>query len=97
MMSEIQGRISQVLGAVVDVEFPEGELPDIYDALRVEREGDADPAHERRIILADEDHLLLQAVVAGILEPPGISWKRRIEPSRRQCVGTGTSQCFPLP
>jgi len=29
------GRVAQVLGAVVDVEFPEGELPAIYTALRV--------------------------------------------------------------
>jgi F-type H+/Na+-transporting ATPase subunit beta len=36
-MAEIQGRISQVLGAVVDVEFPAGELPDIFDAIRVPR------------------------------------------------------------
>src|SRR5690606_38542139 len=41
-MSETKGQISQVLGAVVDVEFPAGELPDIYDAIRVPREGDAD-------------------------------------------------------
>lgn len=41
-MSEIRGQISQVLGAVVDVEFPAGELPDIYDAIRVPREGEED-------------------------------------------------------
>jgi F-type H+-transporting ATPase subunit beta len=41
-MAEIEGRIYQVLGAVVDVEFPEGELPEIYDAVRVPRDGDAD-------------------------------------------------------
>ncbi len=39
-MSEIEGRITQVLGNVVDVKFPHGELPDIYDAIRVPREGD---------------------------------------------------------
>jgi F-type H+/Na+-transporting ATPase subunit beta len=37
-MTEIEGRISQVLGAVVDVEFPKGQLPDIYDAIRVPRD-----------------------------------------------------------
>jgi F-type H+-transporting ATPase subunit beta len=50
-MAEIQGRISQVLGAVVDVGFPEGELPDIYDAIRVPREGDED------LILEVQTHL----------------------------------------
>ncbi len=33
------GRIVQVLGAVVDVEFPPEQLPEIYHALEVEREG----------------------------------------------------------
>ncbi len=32
------GRLLQVLGPVVDVEFPEGDLPDIYTALRITRE-----------------------------------------------------------
>ena len=34
-MAETRGVISQVLGAVVDVVFPPGELPDIYEAIRV--------------------------------------------------------------
>jgi len=33
------GRIVQVLGAVVDVEFPSEQLPEIYHALEVERDG----------------------------------------------------------
>jgi F-type H+-transporting ATPase subunit beta len=39
-MSE-KGKISQVMGAVVDVVFEQGHLPDIYNALNVER-GDDD-------------------------------------------------------
>lgn len=34
-MAEIQGSISQVLGAVVDVKFPAGQLPEIFEAIRV--------------------------------------------------------------
>lgn len=41
-MSEVEGRVSQVLGAVVDVKFPSGSLPDIFDAVRVPREDDED-------------------------------------------------------
>ncbi len=33
--ANLSGRISQVMGAVVDVEFPAGSLPPIYTALRV--------------------------------------------------------------
>ncbi len=37
-MAEIKGKVTQVLGNVVDVAFPGGALPDIYDAIRVPRE-----------------------------------------------------------
>ena len=52
-MAEIEGRISQVLGAVVDAEFPEGQLPDIYDAIRVPRDGESDLILEVQMHLGD--------------------------------------------
>ncbi len=33
------GKISQIVGVVVDVEFPAGELPAIYDALEIDHGG----------------------------------------------------------
>ncbi|MCB1691633.1 MAG: F0F1 ATP synthase subunit beta [Pseudomonadales bacterium] len=33
------GRIVQVIGAVIDVEFPRDEVPQVYDALKVEEKG----------------------------------------------------------
>ncbi len=38
----MKGRIVQVLGAVVDVEFPAEGMPNIYDAIRVPRDGQED-------------------------------------------------------
>jgi F-type H+-transporting ATPase subunit beta len=38
-MADANGRVVQILGGVVDVAFPEGELPEIYEAIEVEREG----------------------------------------------------------
>jgi len=52
-MAEIEGRISQVLGAVVDVQFPEGQLPDIYEAIRVPREGLDDLILEVQLLLGE--------------------------------------------
>ena len=34
-MAMNEGKIIQVIGAVVDVEFPEGELPEILTALLI--------------------------------------------------------------
>jgi F-type H+-transporting ATPase subunit beta len=50
-MARVQGRVVQILGGVVDVEFPAGHLPEIYDAIEVPR-GDA-PA----LVLEVEKHL----------------------------------------
>ncbi len=36
-MANTKGRVVQILGGVVDVAFPEGDLPDLYEALEVER------------------------------------------------------------
>jgi len=38
-MANSTGRVVQILGGVVDVEFPDGNMPDIYEAIEVERLG----------------------------------------------------------
>jgi F-type H+-transporting ATPase subunit beta len=38
----MNGFVSQIIGPVVDVEFPEGELPKIYNALKVSKEGSSE-------------------------------------------------------
>jgi F-type H+-transporting ATPase subunit beta len=50
-MAEVAGRVVQVLGGVVDVEFPAENLPEIYDAVEVPREGD------EPLVLEVEKHL----------------------------------------
>ena len=39
-MEQNQGKVLQVLGPVVDVQFENGRLPKIYDALTVENGGE---------------------------------------------------------
>ncbi len=38
-MANATGRVVQILGGVVDVEFPEGDIPELYEAIEVERQG----------------------------------------------------------
>ena len=45
------GRVKQVMGAVVDIEFPSEQLPEIYDAVEVPRD-DQDP-----LVLEVQQHL----------------------------------------
>jgi F-type H+-transporting ATPase subunit beta len=73
-MAEVKGYIKQVLGGVVDVSFPAGaELPDIYHAIRVPREGDQDlilevqlhlDNHEVRCVAMDTTDGLARGVAA---------------------------------
>jgi F-type H+-transporting ATPase subunit beta len=37
-MAKVKGRVVQILGGVVDVEFPPGQLPEIFEAIEVPRE-----------------------------------------------------------
>ncbi len=45
------GRVKQVMGAVVDVEFPTGSLPEIYDAVEIPRE------NQDSLVLEVQQHL----------------------------------------
>lgn len=38
-MANVNGRVVQILGGVVDVEFPEGNIPGLFEAIEVDREG----------------------------------------------------------
>jgi len=51
-----KGRIVQVIGSVVDVEFEPGELPNLYDALKVERE-DTDKDSHKELFMEVEGEL----------------------------------------
>jgi len=55
-MQGSQGRVLQVQGAVVDCEFPPGQLPEIYDAVEIPRQG------QPPLILEVQRHLGKQAV-----------------------------------
>ncbi|UCF62645.1 MAG: F0F1 ATP synthase subunit beta, partial [Anaerolineaceae bacterium] len=61
-MEQVDGRVSQVQGAVVDCEFPPGDLPEIYDAIEVLREG-AEP-----LVLEVQKHLGESAVRAVAMD-----------------------------
>ncbi|MFO7275284.1 MAG: F0F1 ATP synthase subunit beta, partial [Bacillota bacterium] len=40
MAEQNVGRVVQVIGPVVDIEFPEGKLPDIYNAIKIQHKSD---------------------------------------------------------
>jgi F-type H+-transporting ATPase subunit beta len=51
MMEQIKGKISQIIGPVVDVQFEAERLPRIHDALTIERDS------KRRLVVEVQQHL----------------------------------------
>ncbi len=49
-----KGRIIRVVGPVVDVEFPDGQLPDIFDAVVIPLEGDQELVCEVQQLLGND-------------------------------------------
>ncbi|MBN1964705.1 MAG: F0F1 ATP synthase subunit beta [Anaerolineae bacterium] len=83
-MSETQGKITQILGAVVDVAFPKDELPEIFDAVRVPRDSADD------LILEVQQHLGHHEVRTVAMETT--DGLRRGDPA----IGTGLPIAVPV-
>jgi F-type H+-transporting ATPase subunit beta len=56
----MSGFVTQIIGPVIDVEFPEGELPKIYNALKVTKEAKGE------IIIAEVQYLIGENKVRAI-------------------------------
>jgi len=48
-----KGKVTQIIGPVIDAEFPEGQLPAIHNALNIHREGQTDLVLEVQMHLGD--------------------------------------------
>ncbi len=53
---QLEGQVSQIVGVVVDVDFPEGHLPAIYNALEVKSAGQTSQT-DKAVILEVAQHL----------------------------------------
>ncbi|HPC82404.1 MAG TPA: F0F1 ATP synthase subunit beta [Thermoanaerobaculaceae bacterium] len=62
----VEGRVIQVIGPAVDVEFPEGHLPSIYNAIEVH---DRSEARELSVVLEVAQHLGEGRVRCVAMEP----------------------------
>jgi F-type H+-transporting ATPase subunit beta len=51
MAEKVSGRVVQVIGPVVDIEFAPGQLPEIYDAVEIPQDG------EGKLVLEVQQHL----------------------------------------
>ncbi|MGE4055939.1 MAG: F0F1 ATP synthase subunit beta, partial [Vicinamibacterales bacterium] len=63
------GKIVQIIGPVVDVEFEAGHLPDIYNALRIQSDGKGGGGEAIDVIAEVEQHLGENRVRAVAMKP----------------------------
>ncbi|MFC7376712.1 F0F1 ATP synthase subunit beta [Brachybacterium sp. GCM10030267] len=63
------GRVARVTGAVVDIEFPPGSIPDIYNALTIEISGEGSGLEASTLTLETAQHLGDGMVRAIALKP----------------------------
>src|SRR5262249_36156900 len=63
------GKIVQIIGPVVDVEFEAGHLPDIYNALRIVSDGKGAGGTAIDVIAEVEQHLGENRVRAVAMKP----------------------------
>jgi F-type H+-transporting ATPase subunit beta len=87
-MSQNIGRISQVIGAVIDVEFEPGKLPEIYHALRVTNPAIDD--RENNLVLEVAQHLGENSVRTIAMDSTdGLKRGQRV-------IDTGKQICAPV-
>ena len=63
------GRVARVTGAVVDIEFPPGQIPELYNALNTEIDFSGDGETKRVLWLETAQHLGDGMVRAIALKP----------------------------
>jgi F-type H+/Na+-transporting ATPase subunit beta len=80
------GRVIQITGPVVDVEFPAGELPDIYNALEVRRTEEAQRASGPTDGSQEADG---ESVVLEVQQHLGNNWVRTVAMSTTDGLARG--------
>jgi F-type H+-transporting ATPase subunit beta len=77
------GKVIQITGPVIDVEFPAGELPDIYNALEIRR-----PKEARRSTAGDGDGAE-DTLVVEVQQHLGNNWVRTVAMSTTDGLSRG--------
>jgi F-type H+-transporting ATPase subunit beta len=77
------GKVIQITGPVIDVEFPAGELPDIYNALEIRR-----PKEARRSTAGDGDGAE-DTLVVEVQQHLGNNWVRTVAMSATDGLSRG--------
>jgi len=78
-----KGKVTQVIGTVVDIEFPPGELPALFNAIEIPRDGD-------KIVLEVQQHIGNNRVRCLALAPTD-GLERGVE-----AIDTGSSLSVPV-
>ncbi|MGI8872486.1 MAG: F0F1 ATP synthase subunit beta [Candidatus Limnocylindria bacterium] len=83
------GKVIQITGPVIDVEFPPGELPDIYNALEIERPASARDEFDSTDEAGDGTAATAQKLVTEVQQHLGNNWVRTVAMSTTDGLSRG--------
>jgi F-type H+-transporting ATPase subunit beta len=84
------GKVIQITGPVIDVEFPAGELPAIYSALEIQRSGPASsPAKGKSKSGGDGAGTTAESLVVEVQQHLGNNWVRTVAMSTTDGLARG--------
>ncbi|MGI8551178.1 MAG: F0F1 ATP synthase subunit beta [Dehalococcoidia bacterium] len=69
------GKVTQIIGTVIDIEFPQDELPTLYNAVEIHMTGDAADIHAREVKDSSEADEAT-TIVAEVQQYLGNNWVR---------------------
>ena len=79
------GNVVEIIGAVVDVQFPRGEMPNVYEALKIESVGLTLEVQQHAALVDHDVRPGLQRLVAQAAGAPEAPGNRGVRP-RRDCL-----------
>src|SRR5947209_3735498 len=71
-----EGRVSQIIGTVVDVEFPPDQLPELFNAVNIYMEGPGAAEHAGEVGSAEASQANM--IVAEVQQHLGNNWVRTL-------------------
>src|SRR5947209_8850326 len=84
-----EGRVSQIIGTVVDVEFPPDQLPELFNAVNIYMEGQVAAEHAAEVGLAEPDQANI--IVAEVQQHLGNNWVRTLAITSTDGISSGAS------
>src|SRR5262245_16078411 len=70
------GKVVQIIGTVIDIEFPPDQVPDLYNAVEIEMQGPGAAEHAAEV--SADDVVQSEKIIAEVQSHLGNNWVRAL-------------------